>query len=77
MENPVDDYSAISILKDNSEPGSDVAFETLLNLEQKGLNLLAILILVEERIGYYKSKIFLNELLIVYMQTKVASCYFS
>lgn len=77
MYNSADDYSAISMLKNNSEPDSDVAFETVLCLEQEGLNLLAVLILVKERMGSHKREILLNELLIVYTQTEVASCYFS
>lgn len=77
MGNSADDYSGISMLKDNSEPDSDVAFETLLCLELEGLNLVAILILVKERVTFHKSDVLLNELLIVYMQKEVASCYFS
>lgn len=77
MNNSADDYSGISMLKDNSEPDGDVAFETLLCLDQEGLNLVAILILVKERVTSHKSDILLNELLIVYMQKEVASCYFS
>lgn len=74
MNNSVNDYSAINMLKDNSEQASDAVLETLLCLEQEGFNLLAILILVKERMGFYKSELLLNKLLIVYMQTELASC---
>lgn len=76
MDNSADYYSGISMVKDNSEPDGDVAFETLLYLDQEGLNLVAILILVKERVTSHKSDILLNELLIVYMQKEFASCYF-
>lgn len=77
MGNSVDDYSGISMLEDNSEPDGDVAFETLLCLDLEGFNLVTILILVKERVTFHKSDVLLNELLIVYMQKEVASCYFS
>lgn len=76
MDNSADYYSGISMVKDNSEPDGDVAFETLLYVDQEGLNLVAILILVKERVTSHKSDILLNELLIVYMQKEFASCYF-
>lgn len=76
MDNSADYYSGISMVKDNSEPDGDVAFETLLYVDQEGLNLVAILILVKERVSSHKSDILLNELLIVYMQKEFASCYF-
>lgn len=76
MDNSADDYSGISMLNDNSEPDGDIAFETLLYLDQEGLSLVAILILVKERVTSHKSDILLNELLIVYMQKEFASCYF-
>jgi hypothetical protein len=77
MNNSVYDYTAISMLKNNSEQASDTISEILLCLEQEGFNVLAILILVKERMGSHKSEVPLNELLIVYMQTEPASCYFS
>lgn len=66
MGSSVDDYTAISVLKDNSDLDSDTACETL-DPHDGGLNSIANLSSVKERIDSHRSEILLNELLIVYM----------
>ena len=76
MGNSVDDYSAISVLKDNSDSDSDMACETL-DPHDGDLNSSANLSSVKEIIDSHRSEILLNELLIVYMYQKLPNISFN